>query len=95
MVFGEVVTLDMPELCEFSSLDSRQKRLLWAHKEVDLALHPVIDLALQGDAEKYYQALVLTSLDPFSESASPCPKPSIFLFFTLWTGLTEVVQVLQ
>ena len=38
--FGEaVVAHDMPESCKFSSLDSCWKRSLWAHKEVDLALH--------------------------------------------------------
>ena len=73
MVFGEVVTLDMPELCEFSSLDSRQKRLLWAHKGVDLALHPVIDLVLQeGDGERFPQALGLESLELFNVHSSSC-----------------------
>ena len=33
--FGEaVVAQDMPEPCEFPSLDSYQKRLPWTHKEV-------------------------------------------------------------
>ena len=32
---------DMPEPCEFPSLDSCQKRFLWTHKEVDHAPHPV------------------------------------------------------
>ena len=44
---------DMPEPCKFPSLDSCQKRFLWTHKEVVLALHPVIGPVLQvGDAEK-------------------------------------------
>ena len=39
--FGEsVVACDMPKLCNLLSLDSCQKRLLWTHKEVDLAPHP-------------------------------------------------------
>ena len=37
-----VVACDMPEPCEFPSLDSCQKRFLWAHKEVDLAPRPVV-----------------------------------------------------
>ena len=53
--FGEsVVTRDMPEPCKFPSLDSCQKRSLWTHKEVDLALYPVAGLVLQvGGLEKY------------------------------------------
>ena len=36
---------DMPKPWKFPSLDSCQKRFLWIHKEVDLALpHPVIGL---------------------------------------------------
>ena len=39
---------------------------MWTHKEVDLALHPVVDLVLEvGDAEKFSQALGLDSLNPF------------------------------
>ena len=46
-----VVTRDMTKPCELPSLDSCQKRFLWAHKEVDLAPHPVVGLVLQvGDA---------------------------------------------
>ena len=45
--FGEaVVACDMPELCKFPFLDSCQKRFLWTHKEVNLALHPVVGLVL-------------------------------------------------
>ena len=55
----------MPEPCEFPSLDSCQKRFLWTHKEVFLALHPVVDLLLQvGDVEKFPHALGLENLDP-------------------------------
>ena len=44
---------DMPEPCKFPSLDSPQKKFLLAHKKVDLAPHPVIDLVLLArDAEK-------------------------------------------
>ena len=55
----------MPEPCKFLSLDSCQQRFLWTHKEVDLAMHPVVGLVLQlGDAEKL-QALGFESLDFF------------------------------
>ena len=61
-----VVACDMPEPCEFPSPDSCQKRFLWTHKEIDLALHPVVGLVLRvGDAEKFPQALDFESLDPF------------------------------
>ena len=57
----------MPETCEFPSLDSCQKTLLWTHKEVNLAPHTVVGLVLKvGDAEKFPQALKdLKSLEPF------------------------------
>ena len=42
--FGEVlVACDMLEPREFPSSDSCQKRFLWPYKEVDLALHSVVD----------------------------------------------------
>ena len=45
--FGEaVVVCVMPESCKFLSLDSCQKRFLWANKEVDLFPHPVFSLVL-------------------------------------------------
>ena len=48
--FGEaVVACDMPEPRKFPSLDSCQKRFLWIHKDVDLTLHPVVGLVLQGE----------------------------------------------
>ena len=57
---------DIFKPCKFPSLDSCQKRFLRTHKEVDLALHPVIGLVLQvGNAEKFPQALVFESLDSF------------------------------
>ena len=60
---------DMPGPCKFPFLDSCQKRFLWTHKEVDLALHPVVGLVLQkGDTEMFPHALGFRSL--FSESAS-------------------------
>ena len=56
----------MPEPCKFSSLDSRRKRFLCTHKEVDLAPNTVVGLVLQvGDAEKFPLALGFESLDPF------------------------------
>ena len=43
--FGEaVVAYGMPDPCEFSSLDSCQKRFLQTHKEVNLVPHPVVGL---------------------------------------------------
>ena len=57
---------DMPKPRKFTSLDRRKKRLLWAHKEVDLDPHPVIGLVLQpGNEEKFPHALGLKNLDPF------------------------------
>ena len=54
---------DMPKPCKFSSLDSCQKRFLWAQKEVEHSLHTAIGLTLQvGDAEKFSQVLGLESL---------------------------------
>ena len=62
------MTRDMPEPCEFPSLDSCQKRFVWAHKEVDLAPHPVVGLTLQEDAEKFPRALGYEILDVFCQS---------------------------
>ena len=70
---------DVPELCEFLSLDSWQKRFSWAYKEVDQALHPVIGLVLRvGEVEKFPQALGLESLDPFLRVSKqgPCLEPA-------------------
>ena len=66
--FGEtVMACAMPELCKFLSFNSCQKRFLWTHMEVDLALHPVVGRVLQvGDTEKFPHALGFESLDPFS-----------------------------
>ena len=66
-----VVACGIPEPCKFPSVDSCQKRFLWTHKDVDLALQPVLGLVLQvGDTEKFPHALDFESLDPFLESAS-------------------------
>ena len=57
---------DMPKSCKFLSLDRCQKRFLWAHKEVDLAPHPVVGLVLQvGDTENFPHAFGFESLAPF------------------------------
>ena len=68
--FGEAaMACDMPEPCKFPSLDSCQTGFLRTCKEVDLAPHPVIGLALQvGDVEKFPQAHGSESLDPFFRS---------------------------
>ena len=65
--FGEaVVACDIPEPCQFPSLDSCQKRLQWTHEEADLPSHPVVGLVFQvGDAEKFPSALGFESMDPF------------------------------
>ena len=39
-----VMACDMPEPCKFPSLDIWQKKFLWLHREVDLALHPVLQV---------------------------------------------------
>ena len=65
---------DMPEPCKFSSLGSCQKRFLWTHKGVDLALHPVVGLVLQvGDAEKFPQALGFKDLHLFLRASKQGP----------------------
>ena len=63
--FGEDVACDLRTM----RVSSFQKRFLWAHKEVDLALHPADGLVLQvGDALKFLQALGPESPDPFCQS---------------------------
>ena len=60
---------DVPELCEFPSLDRSQQGFLWTHKVVDLVPHPIVGFVLQvGDAEKFHLALGLESPDPFLQS---------------------------
>ena len=47
-------------------IESCQKRLLWTHKEVDLAPHLVVGLVLQvGETEKFSHTLRFESLNPF------------------------------
>ena len=78
--FGEVaVVCNMPDPCKLLSLNSCSKRFLWTHKEVDLALHPVIGLVLQvRNVEKFPHAYGPKSLDPFfflflfSSKQGPC-----------------------
>ena len=61
-----IVARNLIQPCKFLSIDSFQKRFLWTHEEVDLALHPDAGLMLQvGDAEKFPQMLGFESLDPF------------------------------
>ena len=57
----------MPGPCEFPSLDSCHRRLLWAHKEGDLATHLVVGPILQVEDAKQFSQLVskFDSLDPF------------------------------
>ena len=66
----------MPEPCQFPSLDSCQKRLLWTHKDVSIAPHQAVGLVLHlGDTEKFLHALGFKSLDFFFSRVSkqgPC-----------------------
>ena len=60
---------EMPEPCQFPSLDSCQRRFLWTHKKVDLTPHAVVGLVLQlGDTEKFPRALGFETLDPFFQT---------------------------
>ena len=66
---------DKPEPCKFPSLDSCQKRFLLTHKEVDLALHPVVGLVLQvGDAAKFPRARSFERQDPFHRVSKQGPS---------------------
>ena len=68
--FGKLVVLarGMPKPCECPFLDGCQKRFLWARKEVDLALHPVIALLPQvGVMVKFFQALGLDIKDSLTQ----------------------------
>ena len=62
---------EMPEPCKSPSLDKCQKRILWIHEEVDLALLSVVGFVLRvRDAEKFPRTLGFESRDPFFISAS-------------------------
>ena len=56
---------DMPKPCKFPSLDNCQKRFLWNHMEVDIALHPVVGLVLKVGDKKFLHVLGFQHLDPF------------------------------
>ena len=68
--FGDaVVARGMPEPREFPSLDSCQKKFLWANKVVDLAQHQVVGLVLQGgNAEKFSSGNWFRKPGSFSQS---------------------------
>ena len=70
-----VVPCDMNETCEFPSLDSCQKKFLSAHKEVDLALHPVVGLVQQMEMRSSFYTLDFKNLDPLLRinQQGPCP----------------------
>ena len=72
MVFEEaVVACDMPESCEFLSLDGWQKMFLRTLKGVDLAPHPVVGLVLQiGETGKFPHTLGFENWFLFTKSAS-------------------------
>ena len=65
--FGEaVMACGMPIPYKFPSLDSCQKRFLWAHQEIDFSQHPVVGLVLQAaNVARPPQAHGFESLDPF------------------------------
>ena len=57
------MTRDMPEPFDLPSLDSCQKRFLWAHKESDLGPRAFVGLVLQvGGAEKSPARHVVTKV---------------------------------
>ena len=66
--FGkDVMCVTSPRHESSPSFDSCRERFLWAHKEADLAQHPVVDPMFQiGDVEKLLQAFGLDNLDFFS-----------------------------
>ena len=68
--FGEaVVACDMPEPCKCPSFDSCQKRFLWPHKEVDLAIHAVVSLVLKVEnTERFPHALGFLKSGSFFQS---------------------------
>ena len=45
---------DMSEPCKVPFLDSCQRRFLWTHKGVDLALHPVVGFVLEVHGTPHY-----------------------------------------
>ena len=52
-----LVVYDKPIPCKFPSLDSCQKRFMWAPKAVDAAPHQVTGLVLHvEDVEKFFKA---------------------------------------
>ena len=71
--FGKaVMACDMTKPCKLLFLGSCQKRFLWTHKGVDLALHPVVGLVLQvGDTEKFPHAPGFERLAPFTTTERP------------------------
>ena len=72
------VACDKPEPCVCPSLDCCHKRFLWTHKEADLVPHLVAGLVFQiWDAEKFPQALVFESLDPFFRVSKQGPSLKI------------------
>ena len=65
---------DISEPCKFPFHDSSQRRILWTHKGVDLAPHPVVGLVLQvGNAEKFPQALGFEGPDPYPRVSQQGP----------------------
>ena len=65
---------DMPEPWKFPSLDSCQKRFLWTHMDVDLALHPVAGLCSKQVIQRsFFMGLVSKAWILFSVSShGPC-----------------------
>ena len=67
-----VMACDMPELCEFPSLDSCPKRSLSTHKGPCFALGRW-SCAPSGRREKFPQALGFERLIPYLRVRKPCP----------------------
>ena len=83
--FGEleaVILRGMPEPCEFPSPDTCQKKCLWAHKEVDLAPHPVVGLLLHwfqkpGSFSQSQQAGSVSRSQRGGWGGEEVPQPSV------------------
>ena len=65
-----VIVCDMSEPCKFPSLDSCQKRLLWAHKEVILLCAQLLVLWSKQEMQFFFRHLVSNAWIFFSQSAS-------------------------
>ena len=72
-----VVDFTCPKPCKFPYLDSRQKRFLWTHKEVDLAPHPVVSLMHLHKTPKSFYLFPIRSI-VFKTTLTACTSASFF-----------------